>query len=44
MSKTRKQSDREFKVMTGELSKVRPNKGVLAKYMDKRPALLHRWR
>jgi transposase len=44
MSKTRKQSDREFKVMTGELSKVRPNKGVLAKYLDKRPALLHHWR
>jgi len=44
MSKTRKQYDREFKVMAMELSKGRSDLSVLAKELEIRPALLYRWR
>ena len=44
MSKTRKQYDREFKIMAVELSKSHSNMAILAKEMDVRPELLYRWR
>ena len=44
MSKSRKQYDREFKIMAVELSKSRDNMGLLAKELDIRPELLYRWR
>jgi len=44
MSKTRKQYDREFKLMAVELSKSRDNMASLAKELDVRPELLYRWR
>jgi transposase len=44
MSKTRKQYDREFKVMAVELSKSRSDLGVLSKELEIRPELLYRWR
>ena len=44
MSNTRKQYDREFKVLAVELSKSRDNMVALAKELDVRPALLYRWR
>lgn len=44
MSKTRKQYDREFKVMAVELSKGGSDTGVLASELEIRPALLYRWR
>jgi len=44
MSQTRKQYDREFKVMAVELSKGCSDLGVLAKGLEIRPALLYRWR
>lgn len=44
MSQTRKQYDREFKVMAVELSKGRSDLSVLASEPEIRPALLYRWR
>jgi transposase len=44
MSQTRKQYDREFKVMAVELSKSRSDLSVLSKELEIRPALLYRWR
>ena len=44
MSKTRKQYDREFKLMAVELSHKRTELVSLAKELDVRPELLYRWR
>ena|SRR5690554_1044360 len=44
MSKTRKQYDREFKVMAVELSRSRENMADLAQELGVRPELLYRWR
>ena len=44
MSKSRKQYDREFKVMAVELSKSHANIVLLARELDIRPELLYRWR
>lgn len=44
MSKTRKQYDREFKVMAVELSRTRDNMADLAQELGVRPELLYRWR
>jgi len=44
MSKTRKQYDREFKIMAVELSQTRENMADLAQELEVRPELLYRWR
>jgi len=44
MSKTRKQYDREFKVMAVELRRTRDNMADLAQELGVRPELLYRWR
>jgi len=44
MSKTRKQYDREFKVMAVALGKGRSDQSELSKELEVRPSLLYRWR
>lgn len=44
MSQTRKQYGRKFKAMAVNLSKGCSGLGVLAKRLEIRPTLLHRWR
>lgn len=44
MSRGRKAYDKQFKLMSVELSNKRSDWGVLAKELDIRSALLYRWR
>ena len=44
MSRQRKTYDRQFKLMSVELSKQRTDLVALAKELDISPALLYRWR
>lgn len=44
MSKTRRSYNKEFKLMTVELSKSREDYTELAKELDIRPELVYRWR
>jgi len=44
MSKTRKQYDKEFKLMSVELSNTRKDLTVLARELAIKPSLLYRWR
>ena len=44
MSKSRRKFDKEFKLMTVELSKSRENLNDLAKELDIRAELIYRWR